>query len=78
MLLFAVLQIKVESPNVTAGVAWHMLVTRLILERVVERDSEVSITWVFAFGEPPQAHFRVVFEGSIASIQAMWNEAYDQ
>ena len=78
LLLFAVLQLKLESPNVTAEVAWRMLVIRLLHERVAEREREISITWVYAFGEPTQAHFRSVFESSVASIRALWNEAYDQ
>ena len=62
LLLLAVLQIKVESPTITPEVAWQTLVIWLKRDRVVERDSEVTIAWVFAFNEPAQAHFRSVFE----------------
>ena len=77
LLLLAVLQIKIESPNITADVAWQSLINWLRRDRVIVRDNEVVTTWMFAFNEPAGAHFRSVFESSVESVRAMWNEEYD-
>ena len=76
LLLLAVLQIKIESPGISAEVAWRSLTNWLVRDRVIVRDNEVVTLWMFAFNEPAGAHFRSVFESSVESVRAMWNEEY--
>ena len=78
LFLFAVLQIRTDSPRITSSVAWQSLSARLIRERVFGSEHEVVTAWRFAFNEPTHAHFRSVFESSVSEIRNMWREVGDE
>ena len=72
-LITAVVRIRHTSPGINSRVAWRQLVARLLREGVVERESEVSRMWFFAFNESVGAHFQYIFEADFAVIYELWN-----
>lgn len=72
-LLVATMEIRRENPGQPVDFAWMALQNRLVRERVVQWESEVSQTWYFAFNQPARLHFQSIYQADLAAIEALWD-----
>ena len=75
VLLVAASRIRLVMPGVTPELAWDALVAKFVRDGVFENRQEVSTAWLFAFRQPPQAHFRSIIEGDAQTLQEARRDA---
>ena len=72
LFLYAITVSWADSPGLDADAAWMSLVAWCQREAVFESDSDVARAWAFAFDQPAHAHFRTLYNSSLATIRSLW------
>ena len=67
---FELLRVREQFPAVSVDVGWSRMVARLGASGFYTSEADVSRAWMIAFGEPPLAHFRRMFEVDVETLRS--------